>query len=108
MTRNNNKSHKFDPLFNENPMIITDIENEGGLVCESSTSTQRRHVDDVRLAPMVEPVTNAQTTETPPQTNHPVGDEDERQLTDQPTGTTALRKSTRQRFPNKKNENYLL
>ena len=74
---------------------------------------------------MVEPLTNAQTTEaqtdntdnqngqsdraeTPPQTNHPVGDEDERQLTDQPTGTTALRKSTRQRFPNKKIENYLL
>ena len=28
LTRNKNKSYKFDPLLNENPMIITDIDND--------------------------------------------------------------------------------
>lgn len=54
VTRNHNKT-KFQPTFGPNPMTITEI-GEGGVVCnDESSTTQRRHLDDVKPAPAMAP-----------------------------------------------------
>jgi len=50
ITKNNGHT-KFQPTFGPEPKTVTAI-GEGGITCEGTSGTiQRRHQDDVKLAP---------------------------------------------------------
>ena len=57
LTRNNGHT-KFQPVFDPQPRTVTEV-GQGGVICEDGQGTsQRRHQDDIKLAP---------TPHTPPQ-----------------------------------------
>jgi hypothetical protein len=59
-TRINNRTSKFQPLFDPNTSKITSIGN-GGVTCtNSSGKTQRRHLDDVKKATSTAGVPNTE------------------------------------------------
>ena len=51
LTKNETR-RKFDPIFGPNPMTITSMDH-GGVICQDLDGhTQRRHLDDVKPAPL--------------------------------------------------------
>ena len=67
ITRNNGHT-KFQPQFGPNPKTVIAI-GEGGVTCRDTTgTTQRRHQNDIKLAPTPAPNTTP-TPETPGQTS---------------------------------------
>ena len=52
LTRNNTKRSKFDPNFHEEEKTVTEIEEDGGIIClDQWLHKHRRHPDDVRILP---------------------------------------------------------
>ena len=126
----NNKHTKFQPQYGPTPMTITELEG-GGVTCTSSTgTTQRRHLDDVKLIPTNATMNDTDNTNTaeeqhtaPPTT--PLR-EDPNTLTHPSTTTvaegspitdrtptteppaTGYRRSTRNKHPNPRYKDFVL
>ena len=103
LTKNNNKKRKFEPTFNEQPMVVSAIENDGGIICSAPNSEQRRHADDIRPLIVSEQSISQPAITSEEQTAHLASNGAYRQEDlDPPDSDNTLRKSSHKRYPNPK------
>ena len=104
LTRNEKKKTKFEPTFDPTPRTITHVEN-GGIVCRDEEGVpQRRHMDDIKMAPICD-TPGSEVLQDESQVEIPVIDRQD------PIGSNQAvqpRKSMRERKPNPKYDDYQL
>ena len=104
LTRNEKKKTKFEPTFDPTPRTITHVEN-GGIVCRDEEGVpQRRHMDDIKMAPICD-TPDSEVLQDDSRVEVPVIDRQD------PIGSNQVvqpRKSMRERKPNPKYGDYQL
>ena len=104
LTRNEKKKTKFEPTFDPTPRTITHVEN-GGIVCRDEEGVpQRRHMDDIKMAPICD-TPGSEVLQDESQVEIPVINRQD------PIGSNQAvqpRKSMRERKPNPKYDDYQL
>ena len=121
-TKNNNRT-KFEPMYGPNPMTVTET-GKGGVTCRGKDGTiQRRHKDDIKLAPAAAlhqeeanpeqgtPREPAQNPRLPPQrepAHNPGSSSGSREPDQYPRPELEHRRSGRKRKENPKFKDYIL